>query len=40
VLRRDFLAVLESDRGSANHLKPANNLGKGVGDSCPDASTE
>ena len=40
VLRRDFLAVLESDRGSANHLKPANNLGKGVGDSRPDASTE
>jgi transitional endoplasmic reticulum ATPase len=40
VLRGDFLAVLESDRGSANHLKPANKLSKGVGDLCPDASTE
>jgi transitional endoplasmic reticulum ATPase len=40
VLRGDFLAVLESDRGSANHLKPANKLGKDVGDLCPDASTE
>jgi transitional endoplasmic reticulum ATPase len=40
VLRGDFLAVLESDRVSANHLKPANKLSKGVGDLCPDASTE
>jgi len=40
VLRGDFLAVLESDRSSANHLKPANKLSKGVGDLCPDASTE
>jgi transitional endoplasmic reticulum ATPase len=40
VLRGNFLAVLESDRGSANHLKPANKLSKGVGDLCPDASTE
>jgi transitional endoplasmic reticulum ATPase len=40
VLRADFLAVLESDRGSANHLKTANKLSNGVGDLCPDASTE
>jgi transitional endoplasmic reticulum ATPase len=40
VLRGDFLAVLESDLGSANRLKPANKLSKGVGDLCPDASTE
>ena len=40
VLCGDFLAVLESDRGSANHLKPANKMSKGVGDLCPDASTE
>src|SRR5271170_1131132 len=40
VRRSDFLAVLESDRGSANHLKPANKMSKGVGDLCPDASTE
>jgi transitional endoplasmic reticulum ATPase len=40
VLRADFLAVLESDRGSANHLKTANKLSKGAGDLCPDASSE
>ena len=40
VLRADFLAVLESDRGSANHLNTANKLSKGAGDLCPDATTE
>jgi transitional endoplasmic reticulum ATPase len=40
VLRADFLAVLESDRGSARHPKSANKLRKGSGDLCPDASTE
>jgi transitional endoplasmic reticulum ATPase len=40
VLRADFLAVLESDRVSANHSKSANKLSKGAGDLCPDATTE
>jgi transitional endoplasmic reticulum ATPase len=40
VLRADFLAVLESDRGSANPSKPANKLNKGAGDLCPDATAE
>ncbi len=40
VLRADFLAVLESDRTSANQSKAANKLSKGAGDLCPDATTE
>ena len=40
VLRADFLAVLESDRVSADHSKSANKLSKGAGDLCPDATTE
>jgi len=40
VLRGDFLAVLESDRSGADHLKPKGKSSKGVGDLCPDASTE
>jgi transitional endoplasmic reticulum ATPase len=40
VLRADFLAVLDSDRVSANHSKSANKLNKGAGDLCPDATTE
>ncbi len=40
VLRGDFLAVLESDRSGAEHLKPKRKSSKGVGDLCPDASTE
>jgi transitional endoplasmic reticulum ATPase len=40
VLRADFLAVLDSDRGSVNHAKSANKLNKGAGDLCPDATTE
>jgi transitional endoplasmic reticulum ATPase len=40
VLRADFLAVLDSDRVSANHAKPANKLSKGAGDLYPDATTE
>ncbi len=39
VMRSDFLAVLESDRGSPKHLKTANELGNGAGDLCPDAFT-
>jgi len=40
VLRADFLAVLESDRGHSDQSKPANKLSKGAGDLCPDATTE
>jgi transitional endoplasmic reticulum ATPase len=40
VLRADFLAVLRSDRGSAEDLKSANKLSRGAGDLCPDATTE
>jgi transitional endoplasmic reticulum ATPase len=40
VLRADFLAVLESDRGSANPSKPANKLSKGAGDLRSDATAE
>jgi transitional endoplasmic reticulum ATPase len=40
VLREDFLAVLESDRGGADHLKPERKSSKGVGDLCPDATAE
>ncbi|HXN29987.1 MAG TPA: AAA family ATPase [Candidatus Acidoferrales bacterium] len=40
VLRGDFLAVLESDRSGADPLKPKGKSSKGVGDLCPDASTE
>jgi transitional endoplasmic reticulum ATPase len=40
VLRADFRAVLESDRVSAQQSKATIKLSKGVGDSCPDASTE
>jgi len=39
VMRSDFLAVLESDRGSPKHLKTANELSNGAGDLCPDAFT-
>jgi transitional endoplasmic reticulum ATPase len=40
VLRADFLAVLESDRGSADRLQSANTSSRGAGDLCPDATTE
>jgi transitional endoplasmic reticulum ATPase len=40
VLREDFLAVLESDRGSANHLRPAKKLSNSAGDLFPDATSE
>ena len=39
VLRSDFLAVLESDRGSPDELKHANEPGSNAVDSCSDAST-
>jgi transitional endoplasmic reticulum ATPase len=38
VLRSDFLAVLESDRGSPKQLKRANALSSSAGELCPDAS--
>jgi transitional endoplasmic reticulum ATPase len=37
VMRSDFLAVLESDRGCPKQLKASNDLGNGAGDLCPDA---
>ncbi|MGC1438622.1 MAG: AAA family ATPase [Terriglobales bacterium] len=40
VLRTDFLAVLESDRGSPRQSNTANPLSNGAGDLCPDASTK
>jgi transitional endoplasmic reticulum ATPase len=42
VLRSDFLAVLESDRGSPRQLKSerTNALSISAGDLCPDASTK
>jgi transitional endoplasmic reticulum ATPase len=40
VLASDFLAVLQSDRGSPEQLKRANGLNSGAGDLCPDASTK
>ena len=40
VLRKDFLAVLESDRGSPRQSNTANPLSNGAGDLCPDASTK
>src|SRR5580693_4451594 len=40
VLRKDFLAVLESDRGSPRQSNAANPLSNGAGDLCPDASTK
>jgi transitional endoplasmic reticulum ATPase len=40
VLRKDFLAVLESDRGSPRQSNTANPLSNGTGDLCPDASTK
>jgi transitional endoplasmic reticulum ATPase len=40
VLRKDFLAVLESDRGSPRQSNTVNPLSNGVGDLCPDASTK
>ncbi len=40
VLRSDFLAVLESERGSPKQLKKANALRNSAGDLCPDASTK
>lgn len=39
VLQTDFLAVLESDRGSPKQLTRANALSNSAGDLCPDAST-
>jgi transitional endoplasmic reticulum ATPase len=39
VLRSDFLAVLESDRGSPDELQHANEPGRNAVDSCSDAST-
>ena len=38
VLRNDFLAVLDSDRGSRKQLKQVNMLGDGAGDFSADAS--
>jgi len=40
VLANDFLAVLQSDRGSPEPSKTANVLSNEVGGSCPDASTK
>jgi len=40
VLRNDFLAVLDSDRGSPKQLKRANALTDVAGDLCSDASTD
>jgi len=40
VLRKDFLAVLESDRGLPRQSNTANPLSNGAGDLCPDASTK
>ena len=40
VLVSDFLAVLQSDRGSPEQLKIAKALNNGAGDLCPDASTK
>jgi transitional endoplasmic reticulum ATPase len=40
VLRKDFLAVLESDRGRPRPSNTANPLSNGAGDMCPDASTK
>jgi transitional endoplasmic reticulum ATPase len=39
VMRSDFLAVLESDRGSPKLLKTANDRSNSAGDLCPDAFT-
>jgi transitional endoplasmic reticulum ATPase len=39
VLRSDFLAILESDRGSPKQMKAANALSHDAGGLCPDAST-
>jgi len=39
VLRSDFLAVLEADRGSPKELKNANEPGSNAADFCSDAST-
>ena len=39
VMRSDFLAVLESDRGGPKHLKPTNGLNSSAGDLCPDVFT-
>ena len=40
VLRSDFLAVLESDRGSPKQLKKASMLSNSAGNLCSDASTK
>ncbi len=40
VLRADFLAVLESDRGSAHQLKAGKKSSDSDGDSCADAANE
>jgi transitional endoplasmic reticulum ATPase len=40
VLGADFLAVLESDRGSANQLKAGKKSSDSGGDSCADAANE
>jgi len=39
VLRDDFLAVLESDRGNPKHLQSTTPLGTSTGDLCTGAST-
>jgi transitional endoplasmic reticulum ATPase len=39
VLRSDFLAVLESDRGSPKQLKITNALSNGARDGCPETFT-
>jgi transitional endoplasmic reticulum ATPase len=40
VLRKDFLAVLDSDRRSPRQSNTANPLTNGAGERCPDASTK
>jgi len=39
VMRSDFLAVLDSDRGYPKQLKTANELSNCAGDLCPDGFT-
>ncbi len=39
VMRSDFLAVLDSDRGYSKRLKTANELSNCAGDLCPDGFT-
>jgi transitional endoplasmic reticulum ATPase len=40
VTRSDFLAVIDSDRGSPKQSKPVNELNKSIGDSRPGTSTK